>query len=246
MSAPQMLDAPSRTALALQAFERGEFELAASELARCRADDDPDAQLRIAREMESIARTALDFGELLVRFELADRRAPVTVLGQSLLDQLEVSLPRFKKRASPQEHETAILDSAAPPEPNAPPEEIERFLAARVSPSAAFLRAPFGAGGRELRLVESNRRGYDIWWGGFFFATRHGRSPRLTLLLIRLLVRPLHAGYAMLSRWGRPFRVARAILRRLRSWTTQSDAPGGPAVLRVPGLRRRSRSANPR
>ncbi len=233
---------PSRTALAMQAFEKGSFELVASELASGRLDDDPRAQLRMASGVESVARTVVDLGELLVRFELVDRRAPAAALGRALLDQLEVPLAQLKTRASLQDRETAVLDPGAPPEPNAALEEIEDFLASRASPSASFLMSPFGASGRELRLVERNRHGYDIWWGGCFFAIPHGRSPQLAFHLIQALVggrREILSRVRRWMRWVRPLRLARAILRRLLSrWRTpRSDAPGRPAVLRVPLLR---------
>jgi hypothetical protein len=236
MSAPQRLEGrattPGRTALALQAFERGAFELVASELARCRIDRDPLTQLRLASEMESIARTVLDLGELLVRFELADPLAPAAVLGQNLLDQLDGTLTQLRKRVD-LGTETERADPSAPPEPNAPLDEIESFLASRVAPSVPFLRAPFGASGRELRLVERNRHGHDIWWGGCFFAIPHGRSPHLVFRLIRVLV------------------AAREIRSQIRSWmqaphtrwlsrsrTTRPDAQDHPVrVLRLPLLR---------
>jgi hypothetical protein len=244
---------PMHTAFALQAFRRGAFELAASELERCRVDEAPLTQLRIASEMASIARTTLDLGELLVRLELTDPRAPAAALGQALLDQLEGTLTRLGERASlPSDDETESVDAAAPPEPNATPEEIEHFLASRVSPTDSVLRAPFGGSGRELHLVERNRHGYDIWWGGWFFAIPHGRSPYLAFHLIRLLegtrrevrswisrgIRLPQAGGTILRRVRRLTlrRVLARVLSRLR--TLQSVAPDRSArVLHVPLLR---------
>ena len=236
MSSPHLLDgratARGRTALALQAFEKGAFELVASELARCRIDRDPLTQLRLASEMESIARTTLDLGELLVRFELADPRAPALALGQNLLDQLEGTLTQLKKRVS-LPTKTASADPSAPPEPNAALDEIESFLAARVAPSASFLRAPFGPSGPELRLVERNRHGHDIWWGGCFFAIPHGRSPRLVFRLMQVLV-----GACEIRAQTRSWMRALHTRWLSRSRATRPDAPDHPVrVFRLPLLR---------
>jgi hypothetical protein len=179
---------PGSAARALLAFKRGELLHAASELARCEIDDDREVQLQLARRIEQIAGTVRDFGQALVRQELASPFSPAARLGAALLGRIEGTAQRIEQSLERDEGpEMLPADRLAPPEPCATPEEVEHYLAARTPAPQGLIQAPFGRRPAvKLQLVERNHDGYDIWWSGCFFAVRQGRNPRLVLQLVHL------------------------------------------------------------
>lgn len=234
-------------AVALRAFEKGEFERAASELAHCRPDDDPATQLRIAEEMESVAHTALELGERMVRLDLTEPSSPAAKLGERLLGMLEPSLTRLREQASGEEDDVEPaprLDPAAPPDPGSTPDDVEGYLAARVAPPAPILRAPFGALSRKLHLVERDHHGYDIWWGRCFFAVPRGRSPHPTFYLVCVLDSVRRSVLRPCAVWLRAH-LPRSWRRAIRRWLPGSSTarPAGPRAassLGIPLLRLRA------